>query len=58
VISRTTKSFWKLYDRLPEEVRRGAANAYAQWAADPDRPALQFNCVNERIGLHWRAMSA
>lgn len=63
MISRTTKSFWKLFDQLPEDVRRRAADAYALWAANPDHPGLQFKCVNQRaslysirVGLHWRAI--
>jgi hypothetical protein len=63
VISRTTRSFWKLFDRLPEEVRRRAADAYALWSTNPDHPGLQFKCVNERaalfsarVGLSWRAI--
>jgi len=63
VISRTTRSFWKLYDALPTDVRRGVGRAYVVWRRDPGHPSLRFKCVSERhavfsvrVGLHWRAV--
>jgi len=63
VISRTTRSFWKHYGALPEEVQRQAVRAYALWRANPSHRSLQFKCVSEkhtvfsvRVGIHWRAL--
>jgi hypothetical protein len=63
VNSRTTRSFWKHHDALPEEVQRQAFRAYALWRANPSHRSLQFKCVSEkhavfsvRIGIHWRAL--
>jgi hypothetical protein len=63
VISRTTKSFWKHYDALPQAVQRQAVRAYVLWRNDSGHPSLQFKCVSEkhaafsvRVGIHWRAL--
>jgi hypothetical protein len=63
VNSRTTRTFWKLHDALPAEVRRGAARVYRLWRMNPEHPSLRFKCVSEphraysiRIGLNWRAL--
>lgn len=63
MISRTTKSFWGLFDALPVEARRLAVRAYALWRRDPAHPSLHFKCVSPkhaaysvRIGIHWRAL--
>ena len=58
MISRTT---WKHYDALPQEVQRHAIRVYTLWRANPSHPSLQFKCVSEkhavfsvRVGIHWR----
>jgi hypothetical protein len=63
VISRTTESFWKHFDALPQDVQRQAVRAYALWRSNPMHPSLQFKCVSERhatfsvrVGIHWRAL--
>ena len=63
MISRTTRSFWKHYDALPQEVQRHAIRVYTLWRANPSHPSLQFKCVSEkhavfsvRVGIHWRAL--
>ena len=33
--SRTTRQFWKLFDRLPKKVRFQAVLAYHRWRTDP-----------------------
>lgn len=61
--SRTTRSFWKLFDALPPEVQRRAVNAYDLWRRDPAHPSLQFKRLSGgaeaysiRVGLHWRSL--
>ena len=61
--SRTTRSFWRLYDELPEEVQRQAVRSYRQWREIPAHPGLCFKRVSRteplwsvRIGIHYRAM--
>ncbi|TAN56155.1 MAG: hypothetical protein EPN26_04260 [Rhodospirillales bacterium] len=63
MISRTTKSFWQLYDALPLAAQRQAMRAYALWQSDPWHQSLHFKCVSEkhgtwsaRVGIHWRAL--
>jgi hypothetical protein len=63
VISRTTKSFWKLFESLPRQVQIQAKQAYEKWRTDPGHSSLRFKCVNQResifsirIGLQWRAL--
>jgi hypothetical protein len=63
VISRTTRSFWKLFDALPVDVQHQAERAYVLWRGNLGHRSLQFKCVSERhqvysvrIGLHWRAL--
>jgi hypothetical protein len=61
--SRTTRKFWRLFDALPPEVQEHARRAYAQFAADPSHPGLNFKRVGKRepwysarIGLEYRAL--
>lgn len=44
--SRRTKLFRALYDALPERARRTADAAYAQFAADPNHPGLNFERIH------------
>lgn len=46
--SRALPRFWKLYDRLPRDVRRRATKAYRIWREHPDSPGLQFKRVGNR----------
>lgn len=62
--SRTTKSFWRLFDALPTDAQRQAVRTYALWRTDSRHPSLHFKCVNEshdaysiRVGIHWRAIA-
>ena len=48
MISRTTRSFWKHYDALPQDVQRQAVRAYLLWRSDPGHPSLQFKCVSQK----------
>jgi len=41
--SRTLPSFWKLYRKLPAEIRREARAAYRQFTANPQHPGLYFH---------------
>lgn len=61
--SHTLPQFWKLYDRLPPNVRRRASLTYRAWKKNPDTPGLHFKRVGNtrpvysiRIGSHYRAL--
>jgi hypothetical protein len=63
MISRTTDGFWKLYERLPEQVQHRAKVAYQRFQQDPHHPGLQFKQVHEtqpifsaRINRDYRAV--
>jgi plasmid maintenance system killer protein len=43
--ARRTLRFRRLYDALPEQVRRDADNAYKRFAAYPDYPGLNFERI-------------
>jgi hypothetical protein len=59
----TTSKFWKLYNALPEEVRRRADRAYELWQINPHAHGLYFKRVGKqqpvysvRIGGGHRAL--
>lgn len=61
--SRTTKRFWSLLRRLPDQTRARARKAYEQFRADPGHPGLRFKRVDDedpiysvRIGADHRAL--
>lgn len=47
----TTESFWKLFDRLPEDIQKQAYKAYRRFEQNPFHPGLNFEEVNKRTGL-------
>ena len=44
--SRTTRSFWKLFDTLPADVRDQARKAFRLWRGDTAHPSLHFKRVH------------
>ncbi|NCQ26819.1 MAG: hypothetical protein GW802_05165 [Armatimonadetes bacterium] len=61
--SQALPQFWKLYRRLPAEIRRRAGDAYRRWRRDPHAPGLRFKRVGKtrpvyavRIGDQYRAL--
>lgn len=61
--SHTEARFWKFYDRLPEDVRQRADQAYELWQNEPYHPSLQFKRVDPqdpiysvRVGRGYRAL--
>lgn len=61
--SRTTSRFWKLYEKLPEDVQRRADRAYRLWRLNPRAHGLYFKRVGHRrpaysvrIGTRYRAL--
>lgn len=51
--SLTTPQFWKLYNALPEEIRRRADRAYKLWQINPNAHGLYFKRVSERQPLYF-----
>lgn len=61
--SRTTRTFWRLFDKLPADAQAHAREAYKQFRANPAHPGLQFKRVNRkkpvysaRVGIQFRAV--
>ena len=55
--------FWRLYNALPESIRRQADKAYRLWLNDPFHGGLQFKRIHAeraiysaRIPRDWRAL--
>ena len=48
----TTSQFWKLYDSLPEEVRRRADRAYELWQINPKAHSLYFKRVGRQQNIY------
>ena len=60
--SRATRRFWKLYEELPEPIRRLAVKNYRLWRDNPRHPSLDFKKLGGRAerfsirgGDHYRA---
>jgi hypothetical protein len=51
LISRATAEFWELRHGLPQNARKSARAAYAQFEINPRHPSLQFKCVDQALGL-------
>jgi hypothetical protein len=52
VISRGRPSFWQLYQKLPQHVRRQAQEAHKLFLKDPGHPSLRFKKLSGR-GDFW-----
>ena len=46
--SKCKRSFWKLYEELPQEIQREARNAYRDFRTNPGRPSLNFEAVTPK----------
>jgi hypothetical protein len=44
--SRTTKSFWRHFEKLPKATRLQATKAYRLWRHEPSHPSLHFKPVH------------
>ena len=55
-----SRRFWRLYEGLPEDVRRLADEKYALLKSDPHHPSLHFKRIGSvwsvRAGQHYRAL--
>jgi hypothetical protein len=63
VRSRTTRQFWKQFERLPANIQNQARETYKLWLEYPDYPSLEYKQVHNtepiysvRIGIHYRAV--
>jgi hypothetical protein len=63
MISRTTDVFWKCYKALPEQIKKEAKKAYANFKKNPYHPGLHFKRVHStrpifslRITKEYRAV--
>jgi mRNA-degrading endonuclease RelE of RelBE toxin-antitoxin system len=61
--SRTTRQFRKAYEKLPDEIRQRANQAYELFEQDPSHPSLRFKKVHPsepiysvRISRDYRAV--
>ena len=46
MISHTHKNFWKLYQKLPQNIREQAKKQYRIFVNDPYHSSLHFKCVH------------
>ena len=46
MISHTSKNFWKLYRKLPQNIRELARKQYKIFTKDPYHASLHFKCVH------------
>ncbi|WP_420457146.1 hypothetical protein [Rubrivirga sp.] len=53
----TQPSFWKLYRRLPEQVRQQARASYHLFEQDPHHPSLRFKRVSQRGSVYSARVS-
>ena len=53
----TQPSFWKLYRRLPEQVRQQARASYKLFEDDPRHPSLRFKRVSQRQPVYSARVS-
>lgn len=57
--------FWKLFQTLPENIKKQATASYSLWLNNPFHPSLHFKRIHDkvpplysiRISLHWRALA-
>ena len=63
MISHTNNSFWKLYKKLPQNIREIAKKQYKLFASDPYHASLHFKRVHStrpiysaRITRNYRAV--
>ncbi len=61
--SRTTRSFWRYFEALPDGVRNQARKAFGLWRENPAHPGLQFKHIHGtepvysvRISRGYRAL--
>jgi len=61
--SELNPDFIKLFQELPERVKRTARKNYKLWKEKPTHPSLEFKEVNQkdhiwsiRVGIGWRAL--
>lgn len=55
--SQATVKFWKLYARLPEQLRQRARQAYQLWCANPSHPSLHFKRVDDEEPIYSARIS-
>lgn len=48
----TTSQFWKLYDQLPEDVKRRADGAYELWQINPHAHGLYFKRAGKKKPIY------
>jgi hypothetical protein len=50
-ISRASREFWALFDKLPEKIQEQARKQYELFSQDPFHPSLRL----KRVGPFWSA---
>lgn len=63
MISKTTKHFRRMFERLPSDIQNQAKEAYKLFKANPNHPSLRFKRVHGtepiysvRINIDYRAV--
>ena len=52
MVSRTTKKFWKAYEKLDETVQKQAQASYRLFRKNPQHPSLHFKKVHDRLPIY------
>ncbi|MFW5871771.1 MAG: hypothetical protein ACOCUT_01555 [bacterium] len=49
--SKTTKSFWKYYNKLPKHIKKAAKSSFIAFQENPNNPGLYFKAIfpKERV---------
>lgn len=61
--SKTTRAFWKCFDRLPNNIQASAERSYLLWRENPKHPSINFKRVSRkqaiysaRVSIDYRAL--
>ena len=59
----TTRSFWSLYDQLPDDIQQLADENYELLRANPRHPSLRLKKIgprawSARVGVHHRVIAS
>ncbi|WP_022669860.1 type II toxin-antitoxin system RelE family toxin [Hippea alviniae] len=52
MISKTTSEFWKLYEKLPDELKKEAKKAFTLFQENPFYPSLRFKKIYSKEPIY------
>lgn len=57
MISHTTDKFWKVYQKLPTQIRKQAKSSFILFQKDPYHPSLHFKKVHSSLPIYSTRIS-